>query len=249
MRFTKTAAAYLTIVVAGAAQASVIIPPTEDVMTSAFFQGANRVRGFAGETPPRAVHRVSIDNAFGVGPETVYIAFDPSAFGGFTSPVQRAVLTASSTSGGFFADAGPGNPFIVSAHGVSADPFTSITDDTNPGGPLSFVDFFEANILDAAPPARIPVASFGEIEFNVTALVNDWLDGTTTDFVIALTGKNDRQLTDFLHGFVNNSETPGSTFLTVSQVPEPSSVILTVAAALAASWWVVRPIRHTNHAN
>ncbi|MEM8495596.1 MAG: hypothetical protein AAF663_09450, partial [Planctomycetota bacterium] len=54
------------------------INPTEDVMTSAFFQGPNQVRGYAGDARP--TFRVSSDLAFGVGPETVYIGFDSADF-------------------------------------------------------------------------------------------------------------------------------------------------------------------------
>ena len=41
-----------------------------------------------------------------------------------------------------------------------------------------------------------------------------------------LTGKNDNSGTDFLHGFLNNTEAPGSTFLIINPIPEPATGIL-----------------------
>ncbi|MEM0927600.1 MAG: PEP-CTERM sorting domain-containing protein, partial [Planctomycetota bacterium] len=202
-----------------------IINPTEDVMTSSFFQGSDQVRGYSGDARP--AFRVSSDLAFGVGPETVYIGFDSADFAAISGPVASALLNVESTSGGFFADASAGNPFLVSAHAVDADPFTSITDDTNPGGSISASDFFANNILSSEPEAVTSINSFGTFTFDITSIVNDWLDGTNTVFAIALTGKNDPQTANdgagFLHGFANNTEAPGSTFIAI---PEPASLAL-----------------------
>lgn len=202
------------------------IPAQEDVMTSAFFFAPNTVRGYAGEASPRNVHRVSSDNAFGTGPETVYIAFEPAAFSGLTSPVPQAILTMQSADGQFGANAGPGSPFTVSAHAVDADPYAEITDDTNPGGTINWLDFFNNNILPADAAASTAVDEIDvAVEFDVTAVVNDWISGSNTIFVLAMTAKNDVQVGNgFLHGFLNNSENPGSTFLTI--VPEPATLLL-----------------------
>jgi hypothetical protein len=45
-------------------------------------------------------------------------------------------------------------------------------------------------------------------------------------FALALTGKNHVAGGEFLHGFANNTEAPGSTFLTVTTVPEPTALVL-----------------------
>jgi hypothetical protein len=218
-----------------AAAAASIVTPIEDVMTSGFFFSPNFVRGYVGDNRP--TFRVSTNGAFGVaGAEAVYIAFDEADFASFTAPVASAVLTVESRDGGFGANAGPGSPFTVSAHGVSADPFTAITDDTNPSGPTNWLDFFNNRILPADTAALTAVESFGAVTFDVTSLVNDWLGGTNTIFVVALTGKNDSSGSNFLHGFANNSDTSmnqGFTFLTVAEVPEPGSLsCLLVASAL-----------------
>ena len=211
---------------------AVTIPVQEDVMTSAFFSGPNFVRGYAGEVPARNVHRVSSDDAFGTGPETVYLAFDPAEFVGFSAPVPRAILTMQSADGGFGANAGPGEPFKVSAHGVDADPFTEISDDANLGGAISWLDFFNNNILPAEASASTDVDDFGSVAFDVTSVVNDWIAGTNQVFVLAITGKNDLQVGDgFLHGFLNNSENPGSTILTI--VPEPTTCLLGAMAVVS----------------
>ncbi len=201
---------------------AVTIPVQEDVMTSAFFGGTNRVRGYAGDF--RNVHRVGSDAAFDVGPETIYLTFDSADFTGLGGPVPQAILTMQSTEGGFGGDGGPGNPFVVSAHAVDTDPLTEITDDTNPGGPTDWLTYFNNNILPADAAALTSIDSFGPVTFDVTAVVNDWISGANTVFALAMTGKNEPNASGFLHGFLNNSENPGSTFLTI--VPEPTTLLL-----------------------
>jgi len=212
------------------------IAPTEDVMTSAFFQGADLVRGYVGENRP--TFRVSSNNDFDRGPETIYLLFGESDFASFTNPVPNASLSLTSVTGNFGADASATSPFIVSAHAVDANPFTSIIDDTNPTGTIAWDDFFDNNILAASPEVLSVINGFGVFEFDVTNIVNDWISGSNQEFVIALTGKNDVQVGDgFLHGFSNNTELPGSTFLTVSAVPEPSSAAL---LTLLLPLWITR---------
>lgn len=217
------------------------IPVTQDVMTSSFFQGTNTVRGYAVETT-RPVMRVSTNGAFGnAGAETIYLTFNYD-FSSFSGPVM-ATLTMQSTAGGFGADAGSGNPFTVSAHGVNADPLASITDDTNPSGTISWLDFYNNNILAADSAASTAVnCTECAVSFDVSALVNSWIAGTHTIQAIALTGKNDLSGTDFLHGFVNNDNggvLQGSTYLTVTAVPEPETYAM-LLAGLGMTGWMVR---------
>lgn len=205
-----------------------VIPASEDVMASPFFTGADLVRGYPGDNRPTL--RVSTNNAFGLtGAETIYLKFAPAQFAGIVAPVPQVLLSVESISGGFGADVGPAAPFAVSAHAVSADPIASITDNTNPGGPISWSAFFTNNVLPAAPAATTVVNSFGTVQFDVTSIVNDWISGANTTFAIALTGKNHGlNAIEFLAGFKNNTEAPGSTFITT--VPEPTSALLMVAA-------------------
>ncbi|MFI4861796.1 MAG: PEP-CTERM sorting domain-containing protein [Phycisphaerales bacterium JB063] len=203
----------------------------QDVMTSGFFQGPNTVRGYASDG--RATHRVSTPGAFGVaGAETVYLTFDPADFAGITEPVDSAYLTVTSISGGFGADASAANPFTVSAHALSADPLASIVDDTNPAGTTDWVTFYNDNILAADAEALTVVDGFGQVQFDITSVVNGWVAGSNTVFAVALTGNNDTSGGDFLHGFVNNTEAPGSSFLTVTTVPEPGSLALLAAGGV-----------------
>ncbi len=222
-----------------------VIAPTEDVMTSSFFFAPNTVRGYVGTGAPgeenRPTFRVSTDGAFGLpGAETIYLQFSAADFTSYTQPVAKAVLTMTSTPGGQGADASSDNPFLVSAHGVNSNPFTSIIDDTNPGGSMSWFTFYNNEILDAAPDASTVVAGFGAIEFNVTSLVNSWISGANDHFYMALTGKNDTSGDQFLHGFLNNSNLGisnlGVTYLTVTAVPEPGSwtVLLSIGSVIAA---------------
>jgi hypothetical protein len=222
------------------AAAADTINPTEDVMTSSFFQGTNTVRGYPGDNRP--VMRVSTDGAFGnAGAETIYLSFNAADFASYSGPVT-ATLTLQSTEGGFGADAGAANPFTVSAHAVNADPFSSITDDNNPGGSIGWLDFYNNNILAADSAASTVINSFGAVSFNVSGIVNSWIDGSNSVFTIAMTGKNDTSGADILHGFLNNNDSAvafGSTYLTVTAVPEPETYAM-LLAGLGMTGWMVR---------
>lgn len=201
---------------------------TEDVMTSSFFTGTNLVRGYAAESN-RPVMRVSSNNPFGTsGAETIYLNFD-NDFSSFASG-YTATLTVQSAAGGFGGDASAAKPFLVSAHGVNANPFTSILDDTNPTGTTDWKSFYNNSILTASD--SVSVNRFGAITFDVTSIVSSWATGSNTNQFIALTGKNDTSGNDFLHGFLNNNNggtNAGNTFLTISAVPEPQTYALLLA--------------------
>lgn len=201
------------------------IPVVEDVMTSSFFQGANTVRGYAGDNRP--TFRVSTTDPFGtMGAETIYLTFDPADFTGLGGAVPKALLTLQSISGGFGADAAADTPFTVSAHAVDANPLISITDDTNPSGTISWFNFYNNNILPADAAASTAISGLGPVTFDVTSIVNSWIAGSNTVFAVALTGKNHAAGGEFLHGFANNTEALGSTFITI--VPEPTALVLSI---------------------
>lgn len=214
------------------ASAETVIPVDLNVMTSGFFQGTNVVRGYAGEG--RTVERVSTHQAFATaGAETVYLTFDFD-FASLSGPVPQATLRVESVPGGFGADATPSLPFLMSAHGLSADPITSITDDTNSGGPIHWVDFYNDNILPAAPAASTLVTGHGILEFDITDLVNSWIAGTNSVFALALTGKNDTSGNEFLHGILNDAETLGVSH-SISIVPEPSTWLMLAGSGIACA--------------
>jgi MYXO-CTERM domain-containing protein len=239
MQILKFAMLATLVLSASAARAvDIVIPVEHDVMTSGFFTGTNLVRGYAGDGRP--VHRVTTNQPFGTpGAETVYMTFNYD-FQSLSTPVARAILRVDSQSGGFGADATVDDPFLISAHGVTANPLTSITDDTNAAGPISWTSFYANNILPAAPAARTAVSGFGTIEFDVTDLVNSWISGGNPVHALALTGKNDISGVEFLHGITNDHETVGvSHSLVLSPVPEPSSVVLGAMAVIGlglAAW-------------
>jgi len=207
-----------------------VIDVTEDVMTSSFFQGANTVRGYAVESN-RPVLRVSTVDPFGTpGAETIYLSFDHD-FSIYRGPIA-ATLTLQSVAGGFGADASAGAAFLVSAHAVDANPLTTIIDDTNPGGTKNWLAFYRENILVADAAARTSIGGFGAVTFDVSAIVDDWIDGRNPHRFIALTGRMDTSGNDFLHGFLNNDNggvPMGHTYLTVTAVPEPATYAMLLA--------------------
>lgn len=95
---------------------------------------------------------------------------------------------------------------------------------------MSWLDFYNNEIETADAAALTTINSFGPVTFDVSGIVNDWITGTNTFFTIALTGLNDTSGNEFLHGFLNNSETFGSTYLdvnnSVSAVPIPAAIWL-----------------------
>lgn len=215
------------------AMADTVYQPSESVMTSSFFQGTNTVRGYAGDARP--VFRVSTNDPFGAaGAETIYLTFDQD-FSVFTGPVN-AFLTVTSIAGGFNADASAESPFTVSAHGLSANPLASIMDDNNPGGTINWLSFYNDNILAADSAAHTSIDGFGTYTFNVSSLVNSWISGTNSVHALALTGKNDFSGNEFLHGFSNNTEVGGATFLTISPVPEPGEWAMLIAGLGLLAW-------------
>lgn len=222
-----------SLVIVSVGEASVVISPKNSVMTSGFFQGVDQVRGYDGDS--RLILRVSSPEPFGLGqPEGIYFdftSFDPTSF---RNPVSSAAFSVTSVSGGFNADADLENPFLVSAHGLSANPLLAIADDTNPDGMMSAVEFESTHILNVISSASVD--SFGLVTFDVTDLINDWIDQKNSNYFIALTGREDGSGSDFLHGFSNNSEVPGATFLRVVQIPEPSALILLTIGSLALLW-------------
>jgi hypothetical protein len=208
-----------------------VYAPDEDVMSSGFFQGTNQIRGYVGDVRP--TFRVSTSTAFGIGREAIYLDFSSIDLSSYNGSTITATLTMTSTIGGFGADASAGNPFTVSAHGVDTNPLTNITDDGN-GGTITSSDFYDNNILAANVAASTSVDSFGLINFDVTALITDWISGVNTLQFIALTGKNHTGA-DFLHGFHNNSDTladEGFTYLEVTAVPLPAAVWLFASALI-----------------
>lgn len=212
------------IIIASQQAAALQINIQEDVMTSSFYSGDNRVRGYA--TDDRNVHRVS---KYGSYIETMYITFNANDFASLKK-VNNATLTITSADGGFGANASKEKPFIVSAHAVDSNPLTSIKDDTNPTGNINWKDFYNNNILQANNESLVTVDSFGKININVSSIVNSWIDGSNNVFALAITGKNHNLGTSILHGFLNNSENPGATYLTVQEVPVPAAAWLFASA-------------------
>ena len=166
---------------------AVLAQPTEilvdqDYMSSGFFQ-SDFLRGE--ENPSaRASNRVTSPSIFGVTGETAYFAFDfdPSAFSG---PVAEAVFRVENVSTGFFPDVDANNPAEISLHSLTADPLAAI-DQSLPSGAGSWLDFRDNQITTSSIVSTTTVDGFGIFEWDITALVNEWIANGDANFAYTL---------------------------------------------------------------
>ena len=219
---------------AAAATAQVIdIPVAQDYMSSGFFQ-SDFLRGEdAGSN--RATNRVTSPNIFGVVGETAYFAFDfdPAAFSG---PAPRALFRVENAPTGFFPDVDPSNPADISLHSLTADPLVAV-DQTLAGGPGSWLDFRDNEITTASIVATTAVDGFGVFEWDVTALVNDWIANGDANFAYTLGSSAllDPE-GDAAVGFVNSSWSGLTDEFTarITIVPSPGALALLGLGGLTA---------------
>lgn len=205
----------------------------QDVMTSPFYFGTDKVRGYDADNRPS--HYVTADNPYGFGaPATIYLDFSSIDFSSFAGQEVKAMLSMESVKYSSYASGTADSPFKVSVHGVDANPFTSITDNTNPSGPVSWQGFYNTKIKAADSKAVTAVDCINcTVTFDVSALVNSWINGNDSLQYAAVTAATENPNSPIFHGFLNNSEAPGSTQLSVSAVPVPAAVWL-FGSALAA---------------
>ncbi|MCH1499279.1 MAG: PEP-CTERM sorting domain-containing protein [Akkermansiaceae bacterium] len=213
-------------------------------MTSGFFQGVDQVRGYEGDTRP--ILRASSPAPFGLEqPEGIYFdftSFDPASFDNRTT---SAILSVTSISGGFNADADPENPFLVSIHGVGENPLLAIADDTNPDGIMSAIEFESTHIFNAV--SSVSVNSLGLVTFDVTDLINAGSYGTSKDGIEGVVFFTDLQLgasatkieasfgDTIFPGFPGSFKSVDGVQICVfnsEPVPEPTSTALALLGAL-----------------
>nr|MBR9810564.1 PEP-CTERM sorting domain-containing protein [bacterium] len=141
-------------------------------MTSGFFQGGDQVRGYEGDSRP--ILRASSPAPFGLEqPEGIYFdftSFDPASFDNRTS---SAILSVTSISGGFNADADPENPFLVSIHGVGENPLLAIADDANREGAMSAIEFESTHIFNAVSSVSVNSLGLGTSATKIEASFGD----------------------------------------------------------------------------
>lgn len=207
-----------------------------DYMTSGFFSMDPAVRG---DNDGRAVNRVSTIQPFGVFDENTYLEFNDHDWSSFAGPVESAIFRIEVVSGGFGADSSEENPFDISVHSLSQDPWTTI-DPSLFSGPDSYQDFASTQITTDSVVDTTRVFGAGVYEWDVTALVNDWIANGDANFAqtIALSGILDTSGGTFLQGLVNSTN-PGLTGSeTIGQiviVPAPAGMISFAAFGVIAS--------------
>lgn len=207
-----------------------------DYMTSGFFSMDPAVRG---DNDGRAVNRVSTIQPFGVFNENTYLEFNDFDWGALGGPVESAVFRIEVVSGGFGADSDSENPFLISAHSLTQDPWTTI-DPSLFSGAGSYQDFASSHINTGSVVSNTSVAGAGVYEWDLTALVNDWILNGDANYAqtIALSGILDTSGGTFLQGVVNSTN-PGLTGSeTIGQiviVPTPAGMISFAAFGVIAS--------------
>lgn len=219
------------------ASADTIIPVEHDFFTTAWAFGAPFVRD-AG----RSTIGVSTPNPFLTGggsenafEETTYFTFDfdPNDFSG---AVPSAILMVETFYRPFGTIPSETDPFAISAHRVLDDP-TSIDPDL-PSGPGSYLDF--KNDMIAGAEDTIAITGEGIYEWDITALVNEWILNTDTnfDYSIAMTGRignpADTDSSGFFHAFANAGEGSGGLPAQIFIVPTPSAFALFACGSLVA---------------
>lgn len=206
-----------------------------DFMTSGFFSMNPAVRG---DNDGRAVNRVSTIQPFGVHDENTYLEFNDFDWGSLNAPVESAIFRIEVVSGGFGADSDSENPFLISAHSLGQDPWTTI-DPSLFSGTGSYQDFASTHINTGSVVSSTSVAGAGVYEWDLTTLVNDWIINGDANFAytIALSGILDSSGGTFLQGLVN-STSPGLTGSeTIGQiiiVPAPAGMISFVGIGVIA---------------
>ena len=207
-----------------------------DYMTSGFFSMDPAVRG---DNDGRAVNRVSTIQPFGVFNENTYLEFNDFDWGALGGSVESAVFRIEVVSGGFGADSDSENPFLISAHSLTQDPWTTI-DPSLFSGAGSYQDFASSHINTGSVVSSTSVAGAGVYEWDLTALVNDWILNGDANYAqtIALSGILDTSGGTFLQGVVNSTN-PGLTGSeTIGQiviVPTPAGMISFAAFGVIAS--------------
>ena len=207
-----------------------------DYMTSGFFSMDPAVRG---DNDGRAINRVSTIQPFGVFNENTYLEFNDHDWSSFAGPVESAIFRIEVVSGGFGADSSEESPFDISVHSLAQDPWTTI-DQSLFSGPDSYQDFASSHITTDSIVDTTRVYGAGVYEWDITALVNDWIVNGDANFAqtIALSGILDTSGETFLQGVVNSSNpglTGSETIGQIVVVPTPAGMILFAGFGVIAS--------------
>lgn len=233
---TRTA---LTAISLGLAAAPLIAGTTvytdRDYMTSGFFSMDPAVRG---DNDGREINRVSSIQPFGVHDENTYLEFDDFDWSSLGGPVDSAVFRIEVVSGGFGADSSEENPFDISVHSLSQDPWTAI-DPALFSGPGSYQGFAAEQITSASVVSTTSVGGAGVYAWDITSLVNDWIANGDAHYAqtIALSGIMDASGGTFLQGLVNSSSPSLTGSETIGQiviVPAPATSLLLSAIGICA---------------
>ena len=224
---TGTTAALLAAVLASPAIAETVVYTDRDYMTSGFFSLDPLVRG---DNDGREVNRVSTNSPFGTFNENTYLEFNDFDWASLGGPVESAVFRVQLVSGGFGADSSESNPFDISLHSLSQDPWTTI--DHHPtSGEGFYQNFVNDQITSDSVVTTTSVAGNGVYEWDITDLINDWILNGEANYAqtIALSGILDASGLDFLQGIANSTNPNLTGEETIGQiviVPAPAGGLL-----------------------
>ncbi|MBO6739481.1 MAG: DNRLRE domain-containing protein [Phycisphaerales bacterium] len=234
---TRTALTTITLGLIGTPLlAGTTVYTDRDYMTSGFFSMDPAVRG---DNDGREINRVSSIQPFGVFDENTYLEFNDYDWSTLGGPVDSAVFRIEVVSGGFGADSSEENPFDISLHSLSQDPWTTI-DPTLFSGPASYQGFAADQINSASVISTTSVGGAGIYEWDITSLVNDWIANGDANFAqtIALSGILDASGGTFLQGLVNSTSPSLIGDEVIGQivvVPAPAGLLSFAAFGVIAS--------------
>ena len=154
----------------------------QDYMSSGFFM-SDFLRGEEANSS-RASNRATSPVISGFTGETSYFSFnfDRSQF---NEPVDQAMFRVENVSAGFFPDVSFENPAEISLHSLTSNPLVEIDQDLASGAG-SWIDYRDSQITTSSIIATSTIDSFGIQEWDITALVNEWIANGDTNFSYTL---------------------------------------------------------------
>lgn len=214
--------------------ATVIIESERAAFSSGFFFGNPALRGHEANSASTVLGVSAFpygpgSDAFGLAPEVTFFGFSLSQFENLdAASVVSVTFEATTVFRNFQLPVPSGsNPVSINARGVSADPFSVIVSTASRNA------FYSQSLLPPDAAAATVVSGEGLYGWDVTPLVEQWLNDPGAVPVLAMTGEPNG---NFLHGFRNPGAfdpPPGiNPRLVIQTIPEPRTAAICAAGII-----------------